>query len=185
MSVMSTALGMLEFRSVAKGIEAADAMLKAADSSLLIARTVCPGKYLVVVEGEVAAVKSSVVAGTAGRQEYLVDELLLANVHGSVLPAIAGANPVPALASLGIIETFSAAACLEAADIAAKAADVTLIEIRLPAGMGGKAYVTLTGTVSAVSAAVEAGAASAADKGLLLERVVIPAPAADLEGALL
>ncbi len=65
---------------------------------------------------------------------------------------------------------------LEAADAAAKAADVQLIEIRLAMALGGKAFVTLTGNVSAVQTAVDAGASLVSEKGLLVHKVVIPRP---------
>lgn len=185
MAALPIALGMLEFRSVARGVEATDAMLKASQVQLLCARTVCPGKWLAVVSGEVAAVRSAVDAGRSGRGEHLVDELVLAHAHPSLLPALLGTTPVARLGSLGVIETFSAAACLEAADAAAKAAEVSLIELRFPAGMGGKSFVTLTGSVSAVEAAVHAGAERAAHKGMLMEQVVIPGPAPELAQAIL
>jgi microcompartment protein CcmL/EutN len=57
---------------------------------------------------------------------------------------------------------------------------VRLIEIRLAMALGGKAFVTLTGHVSAVEAAVEAGAAIVAQKGLLVNKVVIPSPRPEL-----
>jgi len=66
------------------------------------------------------------------------------------------------------------------ADIAAKAAEIRLIEIRLAMALGGKAFVTLTGEVAAVRAAVDAGAQIVADKGLLVNKVVIPAPSSQL-----
>lgn len=182
---MRLALGMLEFRSVAKGIEATDSMLKAASVELLFARPICPGKWLVVVAGEVAAVESAVAAGKEVSPEQLVDELVLAQVHESVLPSLAAATPVSSLGSLGVIEAFSAATCLEAADAAAKAAEIQLVELRLPAGLGGKAFVTLTGSVAAVEAAVRAGAGLAERKGMLVESVVIPAPAFELTPTLL
>ena len=42
------AIGILESNSIAKGIEAADAVLKAADTALLYAKPVCPGKYTIL-----------------------------------------------------------------------------------------------------------------------------------------
>lgn len=80
------------------------------------------------------------------------------------------------LDALGVIESFSVTSLLEAADAAAKAADVQLIEIRLAMALGGKAFVTLTGNVSAVQAAIDAGANLVSEKGLLVHKVVIPRP---------
>ena len=57
------------------------------------------------------------------------------------------------------------------------------MEIRLAAGLGGKSFVLLTGTVSSARAAVEAGK-NMRDEGMIVNTVVIPAPHTDLAAAL-
>ena len=69
---------------------------------------------------------------------------------------------------------------LHAADAAAKAADIRLLEVRLGRGLGGKSFVLLTGEVAAVTAAVEAAEALEETQGLMGKSVVIPAPHPDL-----
>lgn len=179
------AIGMVEFNKIATGILAADFMVKAAQVELITCNTVCPGKYLVLVSGDVAAVQSSVDVGVERGGDAVVDDFILPSVHPSVFPAINCTGPVATLQALGIIETFSVASLIEAADAAAKAAEVELIEVRLGMGIGGKSYVTITGDVAAVKAAVEAGAATAAHKGLLVEQVVIPSPSKQLHSAII
>jgi microcompartment protein CcmL/EutN len=76
--------------------------------------------------------------------------------------------------ALGIIETISVATAIVAADAAVKAAEVTLTELRLANGLGGKSFVLLIGDVSNVEAAVEAGARLSRAEGLLVRAVVIP-----------
>lgn len=49
---MSKAIGMAEFKTVSAGITAADAMVKTADVEIIEAETVCPGKYIVILTGE-------------------------------------------------------------------------------------------------------------------------------------
>jgi len=170
------AIGLVEFSSIARGIEAVDAMVKEADVRLLASRTSCSGKYIGLVAGAVAAVKSAVAAGVARGAGHYVDELVIPNVHDQVLAAAAGTVVVPAKAALGIIETFSLASALQAADAAVKAAPVTLVEVRLGTGIGGKGFTTLVGETAAVRAAVGAGAAEAERRGLLVATAVIPAP---------
>lgn len=177
---MIRAIGFVEFNSIAKGIEAADFMLKAAQVEALACRTICPGKYVVMVGGDVAAVESSVKAGINQGSQAVVDQFVLPNVHESVFRAITGFNPVFEMKALGIIETFSLSSLIVAADVAVKAAEVELLELRLGLAIGGKAFVTLTGDVGAVKAAVEAGAGSAAEKGLLVSQSVIPSPSKQL-----
>jgi len=171
---MNKAIGGVELSSIAKGYEAADAMLKTSDVKLLISRTICAGKYIVLVAGEVGAVNASVQAGADKAAHALVDNFVIPNIHPDVFPAIEGTAAVGKLEALGVIEAFSVAALIESADAAVKAGSVKLIEIRLAMALGGKAFVTMTGSVAAAETAVAAGAAVAAKKGLLVEKVVIP-----------
>jgi microcompartment protein CcmL/EutN len=174
------AIGLIELSSIAAGYLVADAMLKAADVELILSRTICSGKYMVLVGGDVAGVTSSVEAGQVIGEGAVIDTLVIPNVHESLFPAISGMSKVDQLEAMGIIESFSVAAMIEAADAAAKAAKVQLIELRLAMALGGKAFVTLTGDVAAVQAAVDAGAAVVAAKGLLVNKVVIPNPRREL-----
>ncbi|MCL6613248.1 MAG: BMC domain-containing protein [Firmicutes bacterium] len=179
-----TAIGVLELNSIARGFEAADEMVKTAAVRLLFAKPVCPGKFTVVVTGEVGAVSSAMAAGRTKAGTYLVDELILANVHPAVVPAFYGVGTGRTPEALGFIETFSVASAIEAADAGVKAAEVDLIEIRLALGLGGKSFVIFTGLVADVKAAVEAGSALVAGKGYLVETVVIPAPDAQMRDLL-
>lgn len=175
-----TSLGLIELTSVAAGYQVADAMLKAAQVELVLARSICSGKYMVMIGGDVAAVTAGVEAGIEAGHGCVIDTFTLANVHPAIFPAIGGSTPRDSLEALGIIESFSVASLIEAADAAVKAANVRLLEIRLAMALGGKAFVTLTGSVASVQAAVDAGAAVVAEKGLLVNRVVIPSPRGEL-----
>lgn len=171
---MIRAIGLVEFNSIAKGIESADAMLKTAQVEVIVSRPICPGKYITLVYGDISAVESAIKAGIAKGDVYVVDDFILPNVHPQVIPACSAGNNVSEVHALGVIETFSVAAMIVAADAAVKAGDVELIEIRLGMGLGGKSFTTLTGDVDAVNAAIEVGAQTAATKGLLVQKVVIP-----------
>jgi microcompartment protein CcmL/EutN len=173
---MRNALGMIETMSVPLGIQAGDAMLKAADVELVVSQAACAGKYIVIVEGEVAAVRSSVEAGKASAGSALVDSLVIPGIHEQVAPAIAAAVEIEAVASLGIMESYSMCAAILAADAAVKAAAVNLIEVRLGRGLGGKAFVILTGEVAAVQSAVQAAQSLEEVQGMFGASTVIPSP---------
>ncbi|HRY28558.1 MAG TPA: BMC domain-containing protein [Elusimicrobiota bacterium] len=177
---MYNSIGGVETSSMAKGYDVTDTMLKTANVRLLLARTICPGKYVVLVAGEVADVTMSVEAGASRAAESLVDRFVIPNIHPDVFPAVQGTAQVTARESMGLLETFSVASLIEAADACVKAADVRLIEIKLAMAMGGKGLVTLTGSVAAVEAAIAAGAANAGEKGLLTQTIVIPQPRPEL-----
>lgn len=173
---MYIAIGMVEFNSIAKGIEACDAMVKVAKVDLIEAHPVCAGKYIVYITGNVDAVRISVNRGLDVGDRNVVDKFIIPNVHPQVQPALTASSQVVKLKALGCIETFSAASVILAADAAVKAAKVDLIEIRLANGMGGKSFVTLTGDVGAVQSAIRAGVAMVENEGFLVESVVIPSP---------
>ncbi|MFH0991386.1 MAG: BMC domain-containing protein [bacterium] len=170
------AIGLVELSSIAKGIQVADAMLKTAHVEIVVNRTICPGKYVVLVGGSVDAVNASVEIGVAIGGHQIIDHFIIPNVHPTVFPAISGVAHTPDVKALGIIEAFSVAAIIEAADAAVKSASVELMEIHLAMAIGGKGWVMFTGDVGSVQAAVDAGAAMVEKKGLLVEKVVIPSP---------
>ena len=173
---MTRSIGLIELTSIARGYQVADALLKAAPVEILFNRSICPGKFMVMVAGTTEAVKSSIEVGLEIGGDAVIDDLFIPNVHAEVFPAISGTRVLEQTGALGILETFSVASTIEAADAAVKAAQVQLIEIHLALAIGGKGYVTLTGDVAAVTTAVDAGAEFVKTKGLLVEKVVIPEP---------
>lgn len=174
---MRLAIGIVELNSIARGIETCDYMIKASQVKLLRSSTICPGKYMIMIGGETGDVKASMAEGKKIGGAHVVDTLLLPNVHPSVIPAITGSTQVPDYGAIGVLEFFSVASAVTAADIAAKAANITLIEVHIGFAIGGKGYVTLTGDVGAVRAAVEAAKRQAE---LLVETTVIPRPSKTL-----
>jgi microcompartment protein CcmL/EutN len=175
-------LALLETSSIARGIEAADAMLKKAAVELLMTLAVPRGKYLVMIEGPLAEVESSLNEGLAVAGNTVVDSFLIQHVHPQLPAAIKGRVPVERIEAVGIIETKEVASAIYAADAAAKAAAVTLIEARNQPG--AKGMVVLTGDVGAVRAAVAAGVAVVTKPGMLVAEVVIPFAHASLRKAL-
>ena len=179
------AIGILESNSIAKGIEAADAVLKAADTALLYAKPVCPGKYTILFYGDVAAVSASLDAGAAVIDAHLVDSVVIPRIHPQVIQAISLSTAPDGVNAVGVMEFFSVTAAVYAADAAAKAANVTLLDVRLGVGIGGKSFAVLTGEVAAVEEAVRCGMAAGEEKGLAVTSTVIPSPRKEIFDALL
>lgn len=173
---MNKAIGMVEFKTVSSGMRAADRMVKTAEVELLQADTVCPGKFLALISGDLSAVKAAVEAAAAQDAEQLIDTFVLGNPHDSIFAALYGASEIGNPNALGVLETFSASAAVVAADIAAKTALVDLIELRLARGMCGKSYLLLTGEIAAVEAAIERAKQGAGEDGMFLDSAVIPRP---------
>lgn len=166
------AIGLLELSSIAKGIEASDAMCKMASVTLVRTGVIARGKFTILISGPVGEVESSLRAGRETAGKTLIDEVIIRNVHAAVLEALEKSLPVERLEALGIIETREAIATVRAADAAAKAAQVHIIEVRTSVG-GGKGLVTMAGEVGAVRSAVAAGI-SVLPEGMLVSQVVIP-----------
>jgi microcompartment protein CcmL/EutN len=175
-------IAFIELSSIAKGVEATDAMLKKAAVDLLMTTIVPRGKYLVMVGGAVADVDSALRAGLELGGSTVLDHFLIQNVHPQLPPAIKGRVKVPSVEAVGLIETKEVAPAIYAGDAAAKAAQVTLIEARNQPG--AKGLVVLTGDVGAVRAAVAAGVATIKKEGMLVAEVVIPRAHDDLIKAL-
>ena len=161
---MSRAIGMIEFKTTPAGITAADAMVKTSEVEIVEAQTVCPGKYIAIITGDLSAVKAAVDTAVTTYEDKCIDSFVLGNPHESIFPAIYGTTQVEEISALGILETYDAASIIEAADQAAKTAIVDLIELRIAKGMCGKSYMLLTGEVSAVEASIERAKELVAEK---------------------
>ena len=175
-------IGLIEVSSVATGYLVEDVMLKSASIQLLLARSICSGKFLIAISGDVASVTTAIQAGGIAAGAALIERRQIARVHPSVLQAISMSVEIDPrqLRSIGVIETFSAASIIDAADAAVKSANVTLLRVHLAMALGGKGFVLMAGDVSSVQAAAEAGSQAIAEEGMLVARVVIPAPSEEL-----
>ncbi len=154
---MEKAIGMVEFTSIARGIYTADQMVKISEVEIVTAVSSCPGKYIAIVHGDVASVENAVQVGEKEAGEYFVDSIIIPNVNPDVFPAITGATMPERIQAVGIMESFSIATMIVAADAILKAAELEPIELRLGNGIGGKAYFTFTGDVAAVNAGIDSG----------------------------
>ncbi|WP_027695609.1 BMC domain-containing protein [Vibrio litoralis] len=177
---MKDTIGLLELSSIAKGVEVTDSMLKSASVEVLSSKTICPGKYIVMITGDVAAVKQAVEHGEMIAGHLKVDSIILPKIDSSILPAISGVTPVETRGSVGVVETFSVAACIEAVDAAMKAANVTLVRVHMAFGIGGKCYFVVNGDIGDVNNAVNVGCKSAGEKGLLVHSMVVAKPHPDM-----
>ena len=177
---MVQAVGILELKSIAKGIEACDAALKSAGIRLVSSHPSCPGKYEIVLTGAIADVTAAVEHVRGRFESYLVDSSIMGRIDPAVITALFGTQASAKQGALGTVETYSAASTIKAADIAVKTAKVEIFDLRVSRGMGGKGIVLITGDVGDVTAAVEAGANYAKEQGMLHSESVIAAPHPEL-----
>ncbi len=152
-------------------------MLKSANVQLLLCRTLCPGKFLLMLGGDVGAVQQAIAAGTARAGEMLVDSPVLANIHPSVLPAISGLNVVGQRQAAGIVETSERGGVHQRRRPRGESGQRhPRVRVHMAFGIGGKCYMVVAGDIADVDNAVTVASDSAGEKGLLVHRAVIPRP---------
>lgn len=172
---MGQAVGFVECDNIARGYGITDVMLKAAAVQVLRAGAICPGRFLTIIAGDAAGVSAALEQGVESGGECILSRGMLANIDEAVLAVMLEPRVIPAGAALGLVETLTIAAAIVGADAAAKAAGVSLLDVRITRGMGGKCLVVFAGEVSAVQEAVDQVESRVAAEDLV-SCVALPAP---------
>ena len=176
---MGIAIGMAEFKSIVVGIEAADKMIKAANVNVMMTRTVCPGKFIVMLSGSVEDVKESINFAVVNMKKYLLDYFVIPNIHDSIPEAFKRINNKFSFNAIGAMEYNRAASGIRCLDIALKTADVELVKLNFGGGINGKCYFILSGAVSDIKEALYA-AETGSELKRLMHSTVIPNPSKEL-----
>ena len=119
---MFKSVGVIELKSIPKGVEATDAALKSAGVQVVSAHPSCPGKYEMILTGSISNVTASVQHVLSKFDGYVIDSSIMGRIDEQVITALFGTQKTERKGSLGLIETFSAATTIKAADIAVKTA---------------------------------------------------------------
>lgn len=175
-------LGVLELSSIADGLKVLDSMVKTAPVTILKAETINPGKYLILISGDVASVEYAMDQGLKYGKRSLIDHLLLKNIDEQIIPALISNKKAADADAIGILETLSVAACLETADMAVKASGVKILEIQTGNELGGKAALKISGTVGEVEDAMRIIVPFVSEKNQLYRDVIITGPHSDIKG---
>lgn len=173
-------IGLIEFKSISRGFVATDVVVKKAPVKILRATPICCGKFMLLFAGEVADVEESMQAGKAAAGDMLIHDLFLPYVHPKVLPAISGIVDIKKFGAIGVLESFSIASIIVAADKAIKTAPIELVDIRLASGMGGKGYFVITGDLADVESSIVAAKELVKKDGMLVGCEIIASPHTDL-----
>ena len=176
-------LGMIELKSVARGIVVTDAIAKKAQVKILEAHAVQPGKFIILICGDVADVEESLKEGVEVGCDFVINHLFLPYIHRDIIPALKGnldRDKEKALGAVGILESFSMVSCVRAADIALKNTPVKLLEIRLAKDLGGKAYFVLSGSLPDIQDSLKVASQSVREEGMLTNVEIIANPHSDL-----
>jgi microcompartment protein CcmL/EutN len=178
MNTERNAIGLIELSCIHKGFEVLDRVLKSAFVEKLLARTICSGKYLIIIRGELADVESAIITARETADYGLVNSLVIPNVEEQIFPAISAASPftgdVPD--AILIIETFSVAACIKAADTALKEASIDLIRLNVAMALGGKGFLVFGGNDDALRSALGPALDFLKEEGSLVGYSLITGP---------
>ena len=182
---MERSIGVVEFRSIAVGINAVDIIVKASEVKIIDAKTICPGKYYIIFAGTVSAVKNSVNVIESESKDFIIDSVVIPNVYQQIFAGLTGTSEVRQPQSIGVIETLTSPSIIWAADTAIKATDIDIVEVRIARAIGGKNICVINGALSDVTEAIKAGIQYPQEKGFLVDYEIIAAPHEDLYRAIL
>jgi len=173
------ALALIEFGSIAVGTRAVDALIKRAPVKLERVGTLQPGKLAVLFSGDVASVDESFEEALRVAATSVDDQMMLPHVHPSVYRVTLGLPGESAASgwsgdTLGVIETATMAATIEATDAAVKGASVRVVQIRLGDELGGKGLAHLIGEQHDVEAAIDIAVARLASSGRAMQSSITP-----------
>ncbi|ENQ3104286.1 BMC domain-containing protein [Bacillus cereus] len=164
---MNSSIGVLELRSISKGYELADKMLKQSSVEMHVLRPICPGKFLIIISGEAEDVNEA--------KGFLVDTFLLHGVHEEILLGLKNRYPQQETHAVGIFEASNVSAGIFSINKALKEATISLKRMTLGMGIGGKFVAIFTGTVSDVEQGMKIAVLSI-DKKRVVHYTVIPSP---------
>ncbi len=149
------AIALFEFATTPAGAVVADAMAKAAPLDHFQVGTVQPGRYLILLGGQVAALEEAITAGQRVAPQPASDWILLPDIDPDVHAAVLGRRRTEIVDALAVVETERIPRIVAATDAAVKSASVQVLEMRLGDGLGGRGLVHLGGLLADVEAAVE------------------------------
>ena len=182
---MEKAIGVVEFRSIAVGIAAIDIIVKASEVNIVDAKSICPGKYYILFSGGASEVKNSYDSILRESGNFLVDAITIANIYPQVISAITQTTVINDFKAIGVIETLTSHSIFYAADMAVKASDADLVEVRIARAIGGKNTCIINGDISSVKESVMAGIKYAQERDFLVDYQIIASPHPSLYRAII
>ena len=173
---MSNALGVAEFRSIAKGIEMLDEMTKKANVKIVENRIVCIGRFFVIVSGDVADVTAAIDTLDGLPDSELIGCKVIPRLEPGVTERINGKIERENISAIGVVETRDIHSGLYGANSIKKSSSVEILRISLTLGLGGKALVIFTGDIASVRNGIEAARESMEDPKNIVSAAAIASP---------
>lgn len=172
---MNRSIGAMEFRSISKGIEISDLMVKRADVEILYFKTICPGKFLIIISGNEGEVKEAIEYGVEMAGRFMIDKFILNAVHNEIINGLKNKYATHTSGAFGVIETTNVCSGIEALDIILKNANVTVVKMQLAFLIGGKFVSIVSGEVSDIENGIRV-AENMVDPKKFVNISIIPSP---------
>ncbi|WP_315118585.1 BMC domain-containing protein [uncultured Clostridium sp.] len=172
---MNKSIGALEFRSISKGVEVSDLMVKRATVDVAFFRTICIGKFLVILSGNEGEIEEAITCGVGAAGEYLVDSFIINAVHPSIIEGLKNKYVKQKFDAIGIVETANVCSGIKALNKALKSSDVHLAKLQIANTIGGKLVFTISGSVSDVEDSIKKARGEIEEKKII-QTSVIPSP---------
>lgn len=146
---MNKSIGAIEFKSIAKGIEVSNEMVKKSLVEILYLKSICPGKFLIIISGEVSEVNESIKYGLDLGENYIVDSFVINSVSEEIIDGIKKKyKPIKEYDAIGIVETNKVCAGITMLDKTLKSSNVSLTKLQLSFAIGGKLVYIVSGELS-------------------------------------
>ena len=187
-STIYPAMGMIELCSVAQGLITQDALLKKAHVTVEWARIYNPGKYVIYLRGGVEEVAEAMQAARYTAGEFLIDHVEIYSPHSELQSALQFDQDIPSyngeLQGIGVLECYSLAATIRAADAGLKEAKIRSIALRLAPTLGGKGCFMFAGPLEDLEAA-NIKMRAAAGIAFIYHSTLIPRPHSEITRTLI
>lgn len=173
---MGQALGVAEFKSIAKGIEMLDVMTKKANIKIVENRIVCIGKFFVIISGEVADVTAAIESLNDLSESELVAAKVIPSLADEVIEKINGKIVRENIRSIGVVEAKNVSSGLYCANYIKKSSNVEILRVSLTLGLGGKSLVIFTGDIASVRNGIDIAKEKVSNPNDIVSAVAIPSP---------
>lgn len=173
---MNKSIGAIEFRSISKGIEISDKIVKKAFVEIIYLKSICPGKLLVIVAGDEGEVKESIEYGVEISEGYMLDSFIINSVSDAIINGLKNKyEKNNSVLSIGIVETSKVCSGIKSLDKALKSSNVKLIKLQLAFLVGGKLVYMISGDLSSVEYGVHEAKKVLSQKEII-NISIIPSP---------
>lgn len=150
---MEHSIGLFEFSSISDGFKMTDLILKSSDVQIHKNELICPGRYVLLIKGNLKSVNNALNTAKAENMKSLLKAEIIPNISDKVFRAINKKVAFENIDAVGVIETKNYVISLVLADLIIKSASVDVLKIMDRFGISGKGIIIYSGTTSEVNCA--------------------------------